>query len=104
MSKQFEKVDCRFGAPMGRPEIYNDFSGVARCFRVKMVDGDYDDGGAYWGGNSSIYCATDDNGDKGFRMFNREPNRKAAMKEFQTRASSICGNKKNNTIHWNKRF
>ena len=84
MAKQFEDVSSRFGAPMGRPEIRNDFSGKARCFRVIMIDGDYDDGGAYWGGNSPLYCAT--NGE-GFRIFCRELSRKAAKIEFQKRAN-----------------
>ena len=94
--KQFSDVNCKYGAPMGRSEVHNDFSGKARCFKVKLVDGCYDEGGAYWG-CGTLYCAT--NGE-GFLMFTRQPNRKLAKIEFQTRASAICGNKKGNTISW----
>lgn len=60
MTKQFSDVSCRFGAPMGR----RDYGDIENCpkfslnvFLVKMVDGDYDDGGAYWGGGGTpLYC------------------------------------------------
>jgi hypothetical protein len=105
--KQFLDVSCKYGAPMGRSEIHNDFSGKARCFKVKLIDVCYDDGGAYWG-SGTIYCATNaptnqpvfSNNGTGFVMFTRQPNRKLAKIEFQTRASAICGNKKGNTISW----
>ena len=97
MSKQeFPSVYCMYGAPMGRAEVHNDFSGRARCFKVKLFEG-YDDGSAYWGNGIPLYCAT--NGE-GFMMFTRQPNRKLAKIEFQKRASAICGNKKGNTISW----
>jgi hypothetical protein len=62
MRRQFIDVDCRFGAPMGRHEY-----GLAsdcplksiRLFKVNLL-GDYDDGGAYWGGGlgtDPLYCA-----------------------------------------------
>ena len=97
--KQFDDVSCKYGAPMGRTEYHDDFSAKARCFRVNFVDGDYDDGGAYWGGYPSLplYCAT--NGE-GFMMFVRASNRKLAKELIQNKASSICGNKKCNTINW----
>jgi len=86
--KQFEKVNCKYGAPMGRPEILNDFTGQARCFKVIMVNGDYDDGGCYWGGYQSLplYCAT--NG-KGFMMFTMASSRKEAKVNLQSRAISL---------------
>lgn len=104
--KQFEDVSCKYGAPMGRSEILNDFSGKVRCFRVRFVDGDYDDGGAYWGrGNRyiALYCATKQkgtvtNGD-GLLMFTRAFNRMDAKAQFQGKASAICG-KNGNTISW----
>lgn len=47
-------VNCRFGAPMGRqsriavddPET---FDKRIHLVQLRMVDGDYDEGGAYWG-------------------------------------------------------
>jgi hypothetical protein len=105
--KQFTDVCCKYGAPMGRPEFYYNFSGKARCFKVKLVDGCYDDGGAYWG-SGTLYCATNaptnqpvysTNG-TGFVMFVRKSNRKEAKAFFQEKASTICGNKRGNTISW----
>jgi len=105
--KQFADVCCKYGAPAGRSEILNDFSGKARCFKVNLVDVCYDDGGAYWG-SGTLYCATNaptnqpvySNNGTGFIMFIRKPNRKEAKAFFQNRASVICGNKKGNTISW----
>ena len=59
--KQFTHVSSRRGAPMGRPS-YGTPVGKVQLFRVKLIDGDYDDGGAYWGGPPSkpLYCARGD--------------------------------------------
>lgn len=48
-------VSSRGGAPMGRPShiAVDDpltFKGPVHIVRLRMVDGDYDTGGAYWGG------------------------------------------------------
>ena len=104
--KQFENVICKYGAPMGRTEVLNDFSGKIRCFKVKFVDGDYDDGSTYWGGYPSptLYCATKQKGTVtdggGLLMFTRASNRLSAKAQFQNRACGIFGNKKGNTISW----
>ena len=49
------------GAAMGRPNILPTNRGVnikLRMERLRWVDGDYDSGGAYWGGGRGfIYCA-----------------------------------------------
>jgi len=44
----FPKLDCRYGAPMGRRSTRNDFTGAA-AFCVSHPQGEYDSGGAYWG-------------------------------------------------------
>ncbi len=44
----FPKVDCRYGAPMGRDSTRDDFTGV-KAFCVSRPQGEYDTGGAYWG-------------------------------------------------------
>ena len=44
----FAKLDCRYGAPMGRHSTRHDFCGVKR-FAVSRPQGEYDCGGAYWG-------------------------------------------------------
>ncbi len=81
MTKQFTPVDCSRGSPMGRAEY-----GIAaeceprtvRVFKVTL-DGDYDDGGAYWGCNTFgayLYCATDG---ADYRAFVRAAHRPAAI-------------------------
>jgi hypothetical protein len=58
---QLDKVDCSRGAPMGRRSVgdVNDCAdGTISLFKVRL-NGDYDDGGAYWGGYPAkdLYCA-----------------------------------------------
>lgn len=49
-------VSSRYGAPMGRRD-YGDAEAAAPrsvyLFRMRMADGDYDVGGAYWGASST---------------------------------------------------
>jgi len=68
MGKQFNNVSSIHGAPMGRPDSCLLPSGKIHVFRVKFVDGDYDDGGAYWGGYPSepLFCARDVDGNEMF--------------------------------------
>jgi hypothetical protein len=59
------KGTSKYGAAMGRrsdPEAF--FTGLVRLEQVPLTDGgDYDEGGAYWGGGGSpLYCAWDDDG------------------------------------------
>lgn len=44
----FPKMNCQYGAPMGRHSTRHDFEGVTR-FCVSRPQGEYDSGGAYWG-------------------------------------------------------
>ena len=78
--KQFNDVQCRYGAPMGRPTSpgLGDTCKV-RVFRVRMVDGDYDDGGAYWGGSPAapLYCVR--NEDRDVELFYRAVTRAQAI-------------------------
>lgn len=75
--KQFKDVDCSRGAPMGRYEIglaENCAPRSVSLFRVRL-NGDYDDGGAYWGsdkGGPRLFCArSDDCGETQYRAFVR---------------------------------
>lgn len=90
MRQQMPNVHSRFGAPMGRDEWHDEPPAMpCRCFRLRMVDGDYDDGGAYWGGGGpggSVYCATDDDG---FRLFTRAKSRADAKARFVEREPRI---------------
>lgn len=80
---QFDKVNCSRGAPMGRHEFghVNEVAGKSiALFRVRL-QGDYDDGGAYWGCESrgeKLYCARSEV----FCKFTRAPDRLQAMKNF----------------------
>ncbi len=65
--KQFEDADCSRGAPMGRGSYGDPRTCRPRSVSLFKVNlqGDYDDGGAYWGGGSdvkSLYCARSDDG------------------------------------------
>lgn len=57
MKKQFEDVHAAYGAPMGRRDYVVVDEARVELFRVRFVDGDYDDGGAYWGGGDPLFCA-----------------------------------------------
>lgn len=56
-------VSSRFGAPMGRRDSIPADASTVRALSlsfVPFVDGDYDQGGAYWGGGAStlpLFCA-----------------------------------------------
>lgn len=47
------------GAPMGRIEYCKDPYAPVYLQKVQFEDGDYDAGGAYWGGSAPLYCAMD---------------------------------------------
>lgn len=69
MTKQFEDVSSRYGAPMGRREsrsIDTSAPRSVRLFRVRLGADGYDDGGAYWGTGAPLWCAEDDDGNRQF--------------------------------------
>ena len=57
-------VSSKYGAPMGRSgNLRADLVGCkVHLRRVPLVDGCYDQGGAYWGGPNDLYCAWTDDG------------------------------------------
>lgn len=72
-----ENVSSSRGAPMGRPHwIDTGPHPRLRLFRVVLLDGAYDTGGAYWGGPGNLWCvyAPDDS----VRLFYRSGSRKEA--------------------------
>lgn len=77
-NKLLSNVSSRFGAPMGRRNITENTTGKVRLFRVRMVDGCYDVGGAYWGMGTPLYAAIGD----GFQYFIRAINRTIARTEI----------------------
>ena len=87
MAKQFSDVSSKYGAPMGRRSVVTDAAAKVKLFRVRMVDGDYDDGGAYWGGYPSapLYCASAPGADcdgEGVQLFVRAQSRELAKKDI----------------------
>jgi hypothetical protein len=60
-----------------RNEIPNDYAGERlHLHRLRAVNGDYDQGGAYWGNARNIWCAWADEGEsKATRIFVRAENR-----------------------------
>jgi hypothetical protein len=76
------KVNGRYGAPMGRPcDLPDATTDKLYLRKVPFFDGDYDNGGAYWGGGvpgSLLYCAWDV---EGRATYVRAPNRDVAKKE-----------------------
>jgi hypothetical protein len=91
-------VPCKYGAPMGRRNQFpNDLKASIKLQmeQLRFVDGDYDKGGAYWGGNSNIpkwikgvgysipepeyiFCAFGEDEQNQVRIFVRAKNRKDA--------------------------
>jgi hypothetical protein len=92
--KQFEPVSCAYGAPMGRYSIGEPSScppSSISLFRVDLL-GDYDDGGAYWGGYPSapLYCARGPD----YRAFARASSRSAAARLLRIPSVALKTNKK----------
>ena len=81
MGKQFADVSSARGAPMGRQAIFDSPDATVIVFKVRMIDGDYDDGGAYWGGPPSdpVFCARGE----GFLTFTRAKNAIEARAYFE---------------------
>lgn len=59
------KVHSRYGAPLGRRSSPS-LSGKVRLARVRLNQGGYDDGGAYWGPGEPLWRAEDGEGNERF--------------------------------------
>lgn len=75
--KQFDHVNGKYGAPMGRAEFGHAEDCApksVRLFHVNLSQG-YDDGGAYWGGptggHDQLFCAQGED----FQRFTRASSR-----------------------------
>lgn len=78
-NKLLSDVSSKYGAPMGRPTIRDNLAARVRLFRVRFVDGDYDAGGAYWGGGGGpLYACVGD----GFQTFTRADCRENAKQSI----------------------
>lgn len=79
-----EKACSYRGADMGRPNVLPaDLNAPCKLHfkQLKWVDGDYDEGGAYWGRTKGdhIFCAWGDVGEVAVRIFVRAFRREDAM-------------------------
>ena len=80
-------VSCSRGAPMGRANWglieHRERPMMMYLQRVRLIDGDYDLGGAYWGGHPSdlLFCAWAEDVDA--RVFVRAKNRMLAKREVK---------------------
>lgn len=74
-------VNCRYGAPMGRPSgTYLETIERIHLVRVPLDAGGYDKGGAYWGCGEPIYYAEDCDGNS---QFLRATSRDAAKEKIR---------------------
>jgi hypothetical protein len=79
-------VNCRYGAPMGRPDHTEDDPALAvlpfTLRRIRINSGGYDSGGAYWGIGTPLYWASNDVVERWFRAPGREAAKNHIRKEF----------------------
>ena len=84
---QFEKVNARYGAPMGRADTGATPVQKVRVFRVNLDSGGYDDGGAYWGAGAPLWCATDG---ADYRRFVRADSRLRVCAELRLHCDELA--------------
>jgi hypothetical protein len=72
-------VSSQYGAPMGRRS--DEITGKVTLASVPFIDGDYDEGGAYWGGGEPLWCAWNDEG----ALYLRAPSREIAIEMLVSR-------------------
>jgi len=81
-----ENACSKYGAQMGRPDRMPEDKAAPvklQLQKLRLVDGDYDRGGAYWGytKGTSIYCAFAEN----VQMFTRSANREEAKQNIRAK-------------------
>jgi hypothetical protein len=83
-------VSSMYGAPMGRYSApATELSGRVHLRYVPFVSGDYDQGGAYWGGGQytqPLFCAWDD---EGTAVYLRAASRKSAKWQLSSKNPTI---------------
>lgn len=93
---KLSEVSNRYGAPMGRRnELPDDIEApiTLTLERLKFVDGDYDEGGAYWGyvPGSAIFCAWNDCGVRLYTRADSATNAQLNFKELVPGATFLLG-------------
>lgn len=84
------KCDCKYGAPMGRCDYTPDAEQPIKMwlYKLKWVDGDYDEGSCYWGHSRGehIYraCGRGHNGlnEMFIRTYSRERAKEKVLEVF----------------------
>jgi hypothetical protein len=83
-------VSCKYGAPMGRYSApITELSGKVHIRYVPFFSGDYDQGGAYWGGGRytlPLFCAWDN---EGTTVYFRSCSRDTAKDQLSTKNPNI---------------
>ncbi len=75
------QVGSKYGAQMGRTNYCDNETAKVYLQAIFFQDGDYDLGGAYWGGGGEpLWCAMDEDGD--VLIFLRAPNREDAIESL----------------------
>ena len=88
MTKQLSDVNCKYGAPMGRPQRGRNITSADRVRfslqKVRIDSGGYDSGGAYWGVGNPLYWACSEDGkiERFFRALDRGQARRIINDEF----------------------
>jgi hypothetical protein len=81
---KLERFDGRFGARMGRPDLSparpTEGPVSVSLGRVRLSQGGYDPGGAYWGLGQPLWRAV---GSDGSEMWFRAPDRAAAVARIE---------------------
>ena len=95
MKRKLEKLSCKYGAQMGRIDrIPSDINTVGRLHleKLRWVDGDYDEGGCYWGcggRGQNIYWAYGETQTGQVDIFVRAVGRVNAKEEVRARIKEI---------------
>ena len=93
LKRPCNKACDRYGASMGRQGNKTGNPERLHLQRIRFVDGDYDTGGAYWGGDTPLFCAFSDEqtqNDIPIMVFVRASNR-AEAKEMVLSELSASG-------------
>jgi hypothetical protein len=77
------QVSGKSGAPMGRRNVTDNPESKVLLFRMRMVDSDYDAGGAYWGGGGEpMYAAIGEDFEYYLRCQNIEDAKASLLNDY----------------------
>jgi hypothetical protein len=84
MSPDTIEVGSKYGAPMGRCSLHPT-PGKVHLYRVRLNQGGYDKGGAYWGIGAPLWCVWNGGG----FLFLRAETRELAKSKAQERLPGV---------------